>query len=195
MFMLKHTQWNCDNCLMWLSVATWQVWVFFSILLRAVFVYVHVCVCVHVALNEGGVREAKQRQHCSADRWMQWPGLSQQHVPNRLRLYGALWGTASSTASKAADRASLSTKLHENNEHGVHPVPFTANSDDRMEHIMDSKSLSTTFVFVALYFHVLCWKLKKLIDFKWVGTLYGHNAALYTPLSLGLATQGGTWIK
>lgn len=44
-----------------------------------------VCFCpLPPSLNEGRKGGGKQRQHCSADRWMQWPGLSQQHVPNRL---------------------------------------------------------------------------------------------------------------
>lgn len=76
-------------------------------------------VCVRWCTEWGRrvVGRGGERQHCSADRWMQWPGLSQQHVPSRLRLYNSLRSASLPTASKAEGSTSRRQGAHENSEH------------------------------------------------------------------------------
>lgn len=75
------------------------------------------------------VRRGGQRQHCSADRWMQRPGLSQQPVPSRPSSYSAPWSTSSPTAggeggSRAGRKTEGESKHSQNgmSQHMYHKV-------------------------------------------------------------------------
>lgn len=87
-----------------------------------------VSVCVgrthwmYVRSTDGGRVRLCVRQHCSADRWMHWPRLSQQHRPSRLRLYGALERTFLPTAKNRNGERRRKRKLRRRTNTNTHTV-------------------------------------------------------------------------